>query len=88
MLSARCEGAQRPRAENVGGAGRAAACVDAGGPYAAEGFQVKCAQRTTPRRPEVGGRWLVGVRGPRCSGADRKGGVFGLEGLSERMIGA
>lgn len=38
-LSARGEGAQRLRAENVGGAGRAAACVDAGGPYAAEGFQ-------------------------------------------------
>ncbi len=56
MLSARCEGAQRPRAENVGGAGRAAACVDAAGPYAAEGFQAKCAQRSAPPPTEVGVR--------------------------------
>ncbi|PPG50340.1 hypothetical protein C5C24_10215 [Rathayibacter sp. AY2B3] len=56
-LSARCEGAQRPRAENLGGAGRAAACVDAAGPYAAEGFQAKNAHSAQHRRrPEVGVR--------------------------------
>lgn len=49
-MSARNEGAKRPRAEKVEGAGRAAACADTGGPYAAEGFQAKRAQRATEGR--------------------------------------